>query len=271
MDRLGTAFSESFPLNLPAISTVLSLTEERQGRLNNEIMKQETYLGNNYIKAMPRYARGCGILHMGSYETTPWGKLLATRDTQLTNLATQWLMHYYLSSPAGPGPVFWSRLVRERLRIGDKLDRSQVAEEISQLVGQETGKFPASSTAGSVATAFLGTYARSDALGSLGILEKERNGVYRVTQPETPSPLTVAYALADYWERAWEGQPTVNLERLTEPGEFTSIFFMGTENFDKLLNILKKDDILDVYRTAPPYQIVRLWESKEQLMQNLYE
>ena len=272
-DRLGTAFHETFALNRPAVSSLLDLSVELQGQFSADIARQRTALGNNYIKAMPRYARACGLLNLDDYRSTPLGQVVSREDSHLNHPVTLWLMHYHLTAPHGPGPLFWHHLVTRCFRIGNEISTSQVAELVSRFVEQHTGRRLAERTAASTATVFLGTYAKLDGLGKLGILTTASGGdrgFYRVLQPNAPSLWTIAYALADYWDGVWSDRVTVNLSDLTQPTGFTSLFLMGSTQLEDVLRDLQREGLLEVHRVAPPYQVVRLWSHKDDLLERLY-
>ncbi len=279
--RLGTAFHETFPLVRPAVAAVLEVvdsirSEENPGSLA-DLLKARTTLGTNYIKSMPNYAFGGGLLARttrGRTFLTAFGERVRLHDPNLDETATQWLMHYHLSSPYGPGPAFWNRLVTRNLRVVDELHRGDVAHEIARAVEEATGKQLATRTVQSTATVFLGTYARSDGLGPLGILrsvDAADGVVYRVQEPAPLPQWALAYALADHWERTWGQQATVNLPELTEPGGFASIFSIGSEQLGQALERLRDEGVLELYRTAPPHQVVRLWTNKDALLGRIYE
>ncbi len=183
-------------------------------------------------------------------------------------------MHYHLSAPHGPGPTFWNYLVSSRLRIGDDLGKGDVAKEIARHLEQSTGKPQAVKSVESSATAFLGTYAKQDGLGSLDFIEATNDatsGLYMVREPDSPPLWAFAYALADYWENTWSGQKTINLAELTEPGAFASIFLIGSGQLEQLLEELRREGILDLYRNVPPYQVARLWSDKDVVLERLYD
>lgn len=279
--RLGTAFHETFPLIRPAVAAVLevvdSINHEETSFSLADLLKVRTTLGANYIKSMPRYAFGSGVLAgttRGRTFLTAFGDQVRLHDPNLDHTATQWLMHYHLSSPYGPGPVFWNHLVTRSLRVGDELRRGEAAHEIARTAEEDTGKPLATRTAQSTATVFLGTYARADGLGPLGILKSvdgEDGTVYRVQEPVPPPLWSLAYALAGFWESTWGQQVTINLSELTEPGGFASIFSMGSEQLEQTLGHLRGEGVLELYRTAPPHQVVRLWTNKNALLERIYE
>jgi len=79
---------------------------------------------------MPRYAIGAGLLD-NNYEITLFGKFAHKHDPILEQAGTQWLMHYHLSAPQGPGPAFWHELVMSRFRGGCEFTTDEIATQIA--------------------------------------------------------------------------------------------------------------------------------------------
>lgn len=242
------------------------------------LLKARGNIGKPKIEAMTRFALGGGLLagHSSRKKSfTHFGRLVRSRDPYLNDTATQWLMHYHLSAPHGPGPTFWNYLVSSRLRIGAELKKGEVAKKIAHHLEQVTGEFHSSDALGSSATAFLGTYANQDCLGLLGFLESSNgttSGLYWVKEPDPPPLWAFAYALADYWESVWPEQPGINLAKLLEPGSFASIFLISSSQLEKMLEELRREGgVLDLYRDVPPYQVTRLWSDKAAFLERLYE
>jgi len=270
----------------PAVAKVIEVVEQAETEGVDtplpSLLKERTSLGSIYIEAMPRYAVGSGLLAGLSSKTktlTEFGRQARVHDPHLNDLATQWLMHYYLSAPHGPGPSFWHYLITRRFRIGVELEGPQVAGDIATLVQEESGKPLAQNTARATSTIFLGTYAKSDGLGPLGFLRTVGDGrgsSYRVSNPSSPPLWALAYCLADYWEAAFgksaeDQQVTTSLPQLTQLDGFTSLFFIGPEYFDSVLRRLQRKGLVEVYRVSPPYQVVRLWSDKQELLDHLYD
>ncbi len=205
--RIGTAFHETFALNIPAIAAVLRVCDEHDGELSAETISAETNLGSNYVDAMPNYARGIGFLEIGTLNLTPLAREVLKKDPNLTRKETLWLMHYHLSAPHGPGPAFWNHLVTTALRIGQSVRRADLSSSIRSYLESSSQPVLAPRTLDSTATAFLGTYHKTDALGKLGLVEvaEEAKGVYEVKQPEIPPVSMLAYALGDYWDGQGNG------------------------------------------------------------------
>jgi len=246
---------------------------------------------------MPRYATGAGLLDFDR-RLTLFGQYALNHDRLLEHQGTQWLMHYYLSAPQGPGPAFWHDLVSKCFYAGHEFSKTQVERQIATFVERMEGRALVERTIRSTATIFLGTYCKSDGLGRLGLLNQlddkhyrveepvsppvwavaratcarrtRVRRVYRVEEPVSPPVWAVAYALLDYWAVQFQEQLTVSLDTLTAPGGFTTLFLMGQQDFNEVLRALQAERYIEVYRTAPPYQVVLLRRDSEPLLQKLY-
>lgn len=269
-NRIGLTFHETFSLSRPAVGQVLSVMPQapQKGALE-KYLRENTALGTRYIKSMPRYATGAGLLDFDR-RLTRFGQYALRHDRLLEQQGTQWLMHYYLSAPQGPGPAFWHELVSNFFYVGHEFSKIQVERQIAAFVEQTEGRALAERTIRSTATIFLGTYLKSDGLGGLGLLQELPDERYQVTQPVSPPLWAVAYALLDYWTAQFGEQLTVSLDVLTAPGGFTSLFLLGQQDFNEVLRALQAERYVEVYRTAPPYQVVLLRRDPEPLLQKLY-
>ena len=268
--RVGTVFHETFPLSRPAIESVLRAvcSWHGQGSLF-EHLRANTKLGTRYCKAMPRYGQASGLLDQ-NYALTAFGKQALANDPNLSRPVTQWLMHYHLSAPHGPGPLFWHALVTRTLRPGRTLRSSEVAQQLAEILREMGQKEPTSRALQSTATVFMGSYARSDGLKALRVLEECGDGSYEVLHPEPPPLWMLAYTLADFWKHHWGEQVTVNLSELNKPGGWASLFWMDAGTMEQQLQQLKQEGIIDLYRVAPPYQVVRLWGEQHDFLERAY-
>jgi len=271
--RLALAFSEGFALSIPAVVQVLKVAAENDegGGLDRHYqasLSQETTLGPNYVKAMPRYCVGTGLLDQ-DYGLTPFGNAVGYRDPHLSSHASLWMMHYYLAAPNGPGPKFWHHLVTTLLRPDDVLQSKDVGETIRCHASQDGRKITVR-TSRNAATAILGTYSKMDSLGPLATLEKEGPGQYRVLTPSAPPVWAFAYALADYWAANWGDVTGVNLTRVSEEGGIGPVFMMGSGLVNKYLGELQREGFAVVQRRTPPFQLTRNWASPEVFLERMY-
>lgn len=274
IDRLGTIFHESFPLSrqsifqiVKAIADIPNISSIRQSE-REKLFQEKTSLGTRYIKAMPRYALGCGIID-SKYQLLPLGKSILVYDQLLDQTGTQWLMHYHLSAPHRPGPQFWSEIVSKRFYPGSVFSADDIVEQIGNFIWQTENKILSERAVRSTATVFLGTYTKPEGLGKLRLLEATDSGRYRVPEP-APAPVwAIGYALLDFWDAHYSGRLSIGLDTLQE-SFFPGLFFMGKADLDEMLQVLQEARYLELHRTAPPYQVVLLRQDREFLLQKLY-
>lgn len=273
-NRLGTIFHETFPLSRQSLYQIIKSVDENPGIENmrqterESLFQQQTSLGTRYIKAMPRYALGCGFIN-SHYLLSNLGQYALRHDNLLDQTGTQWLMHYHLSAPHGPGAPFWHEIVSKRFYAGSVFSADDLVEQVGNFIWQIENKILSERAVRSTATVFVGTYTKPEGLGKLRLLEATDNGRYRVREP-APAPIwAIGYALLDFWEAHFSGRLSVGLDTLQESG-FPGLFFMGKADLDEALQVLQEARYLDMHRTAPPYQVVLLRQDREFLLQKLY-
>lgn len=273
MQRMFTMFHETFALSRPAIAQVLRVVRECRGNKRASIrtlLREHTDLGANYCKAMPRYTYACGLTNYECTQLTPLGEYVLQNDPTLTHTETQWLLHYHLSAPEGPGPLFWHRLVSEFLQQRESFTTQAVAEFISATIESAEGKSLQPRSARSTATIFLGSYAKAQGLNALRLLQRDKGtDSWHLCVPEPPSWAVVGYALMQHWNAFYPEQKTIPLDSLLEGG-FASVFWMGERALLSALNPLRNAGYIDLYLTAPPYQVVRLREDSNSLLEVVY-
>lgn len=275
-ERLRTAFHETFALSRPALTQIMAVSDASglRGTLTDSegrraLLRKETSLGTNYVKAMPRYGWGAGLLDT-KIQPTPFGAMAHSRDPLLESLSTQWLMHYHLSAPHGPGPTFWHHLVVTRFFPGDEFETDDIEREIAAFVEQTEGKALSRNSVRPTATAFLGTYSKPDGLGKLGILEQIGTRHFRVTDVDPPPVWAFGAALVDYWRANYGDYLTLNLEQISGEGKLGAIFLLSPGRVNMLLSELQSEGYIEIHRLAPPYQVVLLQPNFEIMLRRMY-
>ena len=276
VERISYLFHESFSLSRPSIIKILRAIQgtsvdidfkSRNNRL--KYFSDQTQLGSNYVKSMPEYCKGSGLIDF-LYSVKLFGKFSIENDPLLEASNTQWLMHYYLSGPNGPGPIFWHELVKTYFRSGDLISAQEITEHIEQIYTQTESKPLAPRSARTTATIFLGTYTNSDGLGNLGILEKLSDDSYRVMDPDPPSTWVLAYALLHWWSTQFDKQVTSNLNDLYGDLGITSLFMISKGRLNSCLEEMQDEGIISLYRIAPPYQVALLRRDEGFILRKLY-
>lgn len=217
-------------------------------------------------RAFPQYAKGCGLL-TDTYALTLLGQPCARDSSLLTRVSTQWLMHYHLSAPNGPGPQFWSDVVYRFFRPGTRFHRYDIRQAIEESALRSTGK---TIRADSTATAFLGTYTKDEGLRRLGIVQTLAKDEYEVAQPQPPDPWVLAYAFVSYWGSVYGDRRSINLDDLTAEGGFSDLFLLSSAAVETMLRTLQQNGYIELHRVAQPYQIVLLHNDVNPILAALY-
>ncbi len=269
--RLGITFHRTFSLNRPAIGQILRIQNDRKatGGISRKELNEKSNLGSIYLESMPRWAWGSGLLNYDK-SLSKFGSYSYQFDPLLEQTSTQWLIHYHLSAPLGPGPSFWHELVKTRFRSGDEFSAQEIADQISEFFEREEGKPLAARSARSTATIFLGTYTRPDSLGNLGLLEAVSADRYRVLDPEPPATWVIAFALLHWWESLYKEQVTLNLNDLYGDQGITHLLMIGKGRLNNSLEEMQQEGLLELYRIAPPYQVVLLRRDEDFILRKLY-
>jgi hypothetical protein len=272
--RLGVTFHRTLPLTRSALSPVLELavntakSEGEKAKLTRAKIQASTLLGSIYVEAVPRYCYGAGLLNR-NYLPTNFGYFANKYDAALELTGTQWMMHYYFSSPNGVGPAFWHHLISNSFYAGNVFSRDDIVEQIGNYIWQIENKILNKNDVGATAAVFLGAYTKSEGLGKLSLLESNQSGRYRVREGAIVSAWIVGYALLDFWAANYPGRVSVGLDTLHDSG-FAKLFLMGKADLENALQVLQEERYLEIHRTAPPYQVVLLRPDPESLLRKIY-
>lgn len=273
-ERIGTMFHETIVLNREAIRQVLNAVVNYADLGSPErislfdYIQEETNLGNNYIKAMPSYATGCGLLNFNK-RLTQFGQLVQKNDPSMLHPATQWLMHYYMSAPNGPGPQFWHKLICQYMVPGNSVGKDEILHFLVGSIESVRGQAIAEDSLKSTRTIFARAYIEGDALGNLGILTEDGDG-YVVNYPEPASIWVMGAALLEYWQACFPGQRMINLNEIIGESDFARIFMVGTRSINRMLAALQEIRYIDLFTTAPPYGVALLRNDLSPLLERMY-
>ncbi|MCA9963063.1 MAG: DUF4007 family protein [Anaerolineales bacterium] len=232
--------------------------KDTEGHWSREELRKTSSIGTRQAESAPRYAYGAGMLDEKN-KLTAFGKQAYENDPMLEKLSTIWLIHYFLSAPNGFGPSYWHDIVVTRFRTSDMISKASLTEQIADHIKHTEERELAPRYAQSFANVFLRTYSEPDGLSSLGILrEIENDKTYLVEEADPPPIWAFAVALLDFWQYQFPNRITVNLDELYVEGGLTSIFMIGEGRINRYLRTLQQEGIVDVFRVAPPYQVVLL-------------
>lgn len=270
--HLGFTFHRTFSLIRSAVSQVLRAAQQAEdkglAKLDSKSITELTSLGSIYIEAMPRYGKGSGLLNSRNF-LTDFGKSVTSNDLYLDQVNTQWLMHYHMSAPHGPGPIFWNQIVSKYFYSGNIFTAEDIIEFIGNFIWDTENKVLSKRAVQSTVTVLLGSYTKPEGLGKLKLLEITESGRFRVQSPVIPSAWVVGYALLDFWKAQYPDRIGVSLDVLMNSG-FSQLFLMAKSDLDEVLRIMQENQYVDVHRTAPPYQVMLLRQDQESILEKIY-
>jgi hypothetical protein len=271
--RIPIAFHETLSLSRKSISEIIRVISDNASLVTKNTVKrkdfeEKTSLGKNYVKAMPVYAIGCGFIDR-NHTLSSLGRAAFLHDRNFDLISTQWLMHYHLSAPQGPGPIFWNQVVSKFFYAGNVFTSEDIVEFIGNFIWQSENRVLSKRAVQSAATILLGTYTKPEGLGNLRILERTASGRYRVQVPVAPPVWAVSYALLDFWIDFFPDRLGIGLDTLKESG-FHQLFLMGKTDLENVLQSLQEIRYMEVHRTAPPFHVVLLCQELEPILDRLY-
>ena len=265
--RLSLSFHRTFSLSRDSIRAILELavSNSNEGGLSNKQISEQTNLGTIYVEAMPRYAYGSGLLNKDR-SPTEFGRTALFHDSLLLHPSTQWLMHYFMSAPHGPGPLFWTKLVTSFFIPGEEFRN----EDIVSCLMKDNDALK-EETISDAKTAFIGSYVKNDGFGSLGlILEDEERAVYQINYPDPPPVWAMAAAFLDFCQVQYPGVKVVNLDNILDGSDFSTIFMVGARRINQMLSRMQEAGYVELFNSVPPYGIAILRTDTAPLMEKMY-
>lgn len=145
-------------------------------------------------------------------EVTPFGSLASVHDPTLTDLGTQWILHYYLCTEHVERSDAWKVLINQFLSPGVPFTSEEFCSYFASVMGGQAKNRSALNKDPLVA---LSTYVRPQALGRIGLLTKDKSN-YRVGSPHLPSILVIGFLLLDWWQAIYSQNNTLRFSQLCQ-------------------------------------------------------
>jgi hypothetical protein len=209
-------FYQNFNLDLKRLSAILQCVEAQPG-LGHDALAQCMGVNHPVVEGFSAWLRHTGLATLGeqrqrtrSYELTPFGRLAFKYDPNLTDLGTQWVLHYYLSTKHTECSEAWCVLINEFLSPGLSFTAEQFTSYFASVMGD---KVKNRSALKKDPTTAISTYIRPQGFSKLGILVKEKTSI-SVASPNFPHILVVGYMLFDWWQRHYNQTNTLSFPKL---------------------------------------------------------
>lgn len=211
-------FYQNFNLDLHRLSTALRCIQA-DPEMGQNALAQCMGVNQPVAEGFSAWLRHTGLATIQSfnkpkstspYKLTPFGELVSRYDPTLTDLGTQWVLHYYLATEHSERSDAWYVLINEFLSLGSTFTSDQFQAYFASVKGNEAKNRTALNKDPQTA---LSTYVRAQALGRLGILSK-RDTTYSVEWPNLPHILVVGYLLLDWWQNCYNQTNTLRFPQI---------------------------------------------------------
>jgi hypothetical protein len=268
---MSLSFHESFPLECENIAKLLAVVVEKPLVTNIEIAELTGIgIGRNPRKGLVQptieYADCAGLIAVEprgrEIRLTAAGQVIFECDRQMKKPVTQWVMHYHLSR-AGSKAEAWAYFVQEFLPQRQSFDRAAFEKSVEEKFGNRAKL--RSIKPGLV----LNSYTESRSLGLLRLL-READREYSRGRPYIPTPYIVGYILAEIWDAQHPTRMMADVDTLSGPGHLGPTVGLRDSDLQEQLNALTHVGVITQMREAPPYQVVRQWGDKLDLLRQAY-
>jgi hypothetical protein len=193
-ERLALRFHQTFIPERRYLSALLRFAAE-DGTGDNLHISEETGIptgkSSGKVPAMLQYAQGMGLVAAEGkgadrrIRPTAWGETVLTKDSQLSEAITQWLLHLNLCRCQGGAEVWFRTFGPGSDFLGRRFDRQDLDQYLSGLFGAANR---------SLIGPLQRTYEEPAALKKTGALITEKTALRR-----NPAPLTAEFANGWAW------------------------------------------------------------------------
>lgn len=205
-------------------------------------------------------------LGKSSYQYTDVGKLVQQYDPNLSNIGTQWILHYFLASEHSERSDAWYLFINQFLLPGQFFTSRQFKDYFANMMGASAENQKALAQDPTYA---LYTYTRIESLGRLGIIREQPDG-YTCVRPSQPHSFVVAFVLLDWWKCHYDQTDTLRISQLCqEPGSIGRIFQANAQQVKQIVADLSQLGLLSFAETQhepvnrlyrePPHTLLEMY------------
>ncbi len=277
---MSLSFHQTFRLELSNVERLIASIRE-QPTLDNVGISEATGIGigkdPNHGKVQPTidYATYGGLIEAHPTEEgqqislTDIGELVIENDRRLRKRVSHWVIHYHLSRPGSEAEA-WTFFVHHFLPQFEPPNGSFRRFQLSSAIKHEFGGRASVKTVnpGLLTSCYTD---ESNALGKLRLVREKDKNEFVHSQPNIPNAFVAAYILADMWERRHPTSSTVSVSTLLQPGHLATTLGVDNTILQQLLDRMTAEKLIDQMRSVSPFQVVRGWDDKLELLQAAYD
>jgi len=270
-------FHKSFTLQRDNISKLISFVLEHPSASRQEIAV-ETGIGigknasDGKVRPTIQYAVYSGLLQPSAAESqneillSDVGEIVFHYDPRLKTSISQWVMHYFLCRPQNESEI-WRFFVHDFIPAHGEFEGEVLEEAL-------TKKFPDLSERINKENRRILTncYIDGNALAKTRLIESYQKDKFIRGTPNYQNAFLAAYILAEIWE-AKHGQDVTMVDPTVffDGGDLATTLNLNEGDLRNCLNEITAIGAIRQLREAPPFQVVRRWDSKFDLLRRAYE
>jgi len=273
MPKLQLSFHTTFALKKNDVLKILTAANEAQGldgSLDN--LMERTGLGNKKVGPIKSWAIRSGLVRDNFL--TPEGKIILAKDPYLQSPITDWYMHFHLSfgdnglatppdTPADWGG--WTWFIYTFLPEYFTFNTANLFYEAGQTFSDDAKQIEKN------LRYVLRAYTEPEALAACQFLQKIDTTKYIAGEAQLPNPYLIGYFLAKLWERDF-GDTTsiVTDDILNHKMGLAPLLGLESATLQEQLDKLEIFGLTEQWRTVPPFQTIRRWQSPLELLNQAY-
>ena len=269
-------FHKTFVLERDNIAKILAFVSTNP-TADRQLIAEHTGIGigknvsDGKVRPTIQYAVYAGLLTPESSDNkspitlTEQGSLMFENDPRLKSRVTQWAMHYFLCREENEALV-WSYFVHRFVPAHQQFDGETLSEGLrSNFVDLSEGGIA------DYRRILTSCYVDGNGLAKVGLIESHERNKYLRGRASYPNASLAAYLLAELWEAKHPDRAMVGADVLMLPGHFATTLNLSTGDVQHVLDDMTAAGFIRQSREAPPYQVIRQWNDKYELLRRAYD
>lgn len=273
---MSLTFQRSFKLELDNVAKIMDAVVEIPNASRHEIADFTGIpIGKNEIhgKVDPTliYASYCGLIAATAENNnkqrrlTSFGRIVYGKDKRLRRNETRWAIHYHLSSITKGAPA-WAFFVHRFLPGYSQFSREDLNQGLKEAFPELSDRYINENE-----RTLLQCYTEYGALGKMQLVETYQKDNYLCGGANYPNIYLTGYLLAEIWESIHPDKSMVAPEILFDCGHLATTLRLSDGDLQVMLDNLSAAGVVRQMREAPPFQVVRKWNDKFELLERAYE
>lgn len=271
---MSLTFHETFSLERENIAKLLDVVDGSP-TISDVDIANETGIGigkdgkGGKVRPTIKYATFCGLLNLSIGNAgiiiSDLGKIIREYDKRLKSSVTHWVMHSKISSQE-TGAIAWKSFTHDFLPEHGEFTRGMLKDFLDSLKPDLNEKTKTANVG-----LLIKSYTDNTGIFRTRLFEELTTDRFFKESSSYPNAYLAAYILAEIWEAKHPDKSMVNSSELLVPGHLATTLNLNREDLQNCLDEMTTIGAISQMREAPPFQVVRRWADKFELLRRAYE